>query len=89
MEESNAVLEEVVVEVLIQVQQHVQVAVVQSQMVINQLDLQIILFAAVLNQVPSFHKSRREFVLWIIVLDMVYHLFAVPVDQFNTFVLIL
>ena len=89
MEESNAVLEEVVVEVLIQVQQHVQVAVVQSQMVINQLDLQIIFFAAVLNQVPSFHKSRREFVLWIIVLDMVYHLFAVPVDQFNTFVLIL
>jgi hypothetical protein len=84
LEESDAVEEQVIVEVLVQVQQHVQVAIVDSQLIIDQFDIHIPIIVAVLNQVPSFHQSGRECLS--LVLALVYQLIAVPVDHFNSII---
>jgi hypothetical protein len=61
LEESDAVLEQVIIEVLVQVQQHVQEGIIDSQFKINQSDLHIILLVTVLNQVSSSHQPVRNF----------------------------
>lgn len=61
MQESDAVLEEVVVEVFIQLQQHVQVVIVKSQLVIDQFDLNIFTFAAVLKYLSLFNLMDKWF----------------------------
>jgi hypothetical protein len=61
LEKSDAVLEQVIIEVLVQMQQHVQEGIVDSQFKINQSDLHIILLVTVLNQVSSSHQPVRNF----------------------------
>jgi hypothetical protein len=58
LEESDTVLEQVIVEVLVQVQQHVQIAIVESQLIIDQFDLQIAVLRAVLSQEQNFFGTK-------------------------------
>ena len=83
MEKSDAVLEQVIIEVLVQMQQHVQEGIVDSQFKINQSDLHIILLVTVLNQVSSSNQPVRNFHMLIIVMSLIDHFIALPVDQFS------